>query len=562
MRFVAGVDVGNTTTEVVVVDAALTPPAPIAWDRAPTRGAKGSVEALRGAAGIVRRLERRSGQAVDLVAAAPQRPVETRATSVPEAAPPTGRLEIIRAAGDTPGGTGVAVGVPVWAGGPPQRMDRPVVLLVRAGSGFRVAVDAVHAWTTAGTDVRGLLLADDEGVLVSARLKVAVPVADQVDVHRAAVAVLVAVEVRPPGHALQVLADPIRLSALLGLDDAERPDAVRLAAALGDASRGVIAVHASRIDAAASFAGEVLLRDDDADAGAEFDATVLASLPVGAVRRCTPPGFPQADSWDVDDLWVVGMREVATSVAARIDSDTARAVVLAALRASPVQVMPDVVLGEELGVAVRLIRAESVAARAGALTTPGAREGSIVADLGGGTIDVIGGGDREVVAAGGGEMLTAAVAAYLRLPRGAADWVKRGPCSRLEAPQVMLAEDGVRTFLERPAPLAAVGSLVAEGPAGLLPFGGSLAPAAWRSLRLRLKQRVLADNLARAMNSLTALGEQANDVLLVGGVVGDEELLGLLRPVLPGVAVGRADVAGRLGHRYAVAYGLALLATR
>jgi hypothetical protein len=100
--------------------------------------------------------------------------------------------------------------------------------------------------------------------------------------------------------------------------------------------------------------------------------------------------------------------------------------------------------------------------------------------------------------------------------------------------------------------------LVAAGPAGLLPFGGPLAPAAWRSLRLRLKQRVLADNLARAMRSL---GEPAQDVLLVGGVAGDEELLGLLRTILPGVAVGRADVAGRLGHRCAVAYGLTLLAT-
>jgi hypothetical protein len=153
-------------------------------------------------------------------------------------------------------------------------------------------------------------------------------------------------------------------------------------------------------------------------------------------------------------------------------------------------------------------------------------------------------------------MLTAAVATYLGLPRGAADWVKRGPSSRLEGPQVALAEDGVRTFLDRAAPAAAVGSLVAPGPAGLLPFGGSLAPSAWRALRLRLKQRVLVDNLARALRGLP--GPPA-DVLLVGGVAGDSELLGLLREVLPGTAAGRADVAGRLGHRYAVAYGLVLL---
>ena len=556
MRCVAGVDVGNTTTEVVVVDAAGTPPEPLAWDCAPTRGSKGSAEALRGAAVLVRRLERRLGRSVEVVAAAPQRPVETHAVSLPESAPPTGRLEIIRATGDTPGGTGTAIGVPVWAGSSPRRMDQPVVLLVPTGSGFRVAVDAFRAWTKAGTEVRGLLLADDEGVLVAARLYVAVPVVDQADVDRAAAALRVALEVRPPGHALQVLVDPIRLSALLGLDNAERPDAVRLAAALGDVSHAVIGVHAQPVTTAPAQAGEVLLRGQDRHT--EFDATRIASLPVGAVRRCTPPGFTRAESWDVDDLWVVGMREVATSVSARIDSTTARAMVLAALRSGPQETMPDVVLGRELDVPVRLVRSESTAARAGALTTPGACKGSIVADLGGGTVDVIGSTGREIVAAGAGEMLTAAVATYLRLPRGAADWVKRGPCSRLEAPQVALAEDGVRTFLDRRAPRAAVGSLVAAGPAGLIPFGGSLAPAAWRSLRLRLKQRVLGDNLARAMRSLD---EQARDVLLVGGVAGDEELIGLLRPVLPGVAVGRADVAGRLGHRYAVAYGLALLAT-
>jgi hypothetical protein len=102
-----------------------------------------------------------------------------------------------------------------------------------------------------------------------------------------------------------------------------------------------------------------------------------------------------------------------------------------------------------------------------------------------------------------------------------------------------------------------VGSLVVEGPAGLLPFGGSLAPAEWRAYRLRLKQRVLADNVVRALGGR----DLACDVMLVGGVAADEELLGLLRPALPRAAVGRGDVAGRLGSRWAVAYGLALLAT-
>ena len=51
---------------------------------------------------------------------------------------------------------------------------------------------------------------------------------------------------------------------------------------------------------------------------------------------------------------------------------------------------------------------------------------------------------------------------------------------------------------------------------------------------------------------------------MVGGPAGDEELLSVLARSLPdGVAVGRGNVGGTcpggpLGHRYAVALGLAL----
>jgi hypothetical protein len=33
----AGIDVGNATTEVVLVDSTCSPPRPLAWERAPTR---------------------------------------------------------------------------------------------------------------------------------------------------------------------------------------------------------------------------------------------------------------------------------------------------------------------------------------------------------------------------------------------------------------------------------------------------------------------------------------------------------------------------------------------
>jgi hypothetical protein len=168
-----------------------------------------------------------------------------------------------------------------------------------------------------------------------------------------------------------------------------------------------------------------------------------------------------------------------------------------------------------------------------------------------------------VVAAGAGELLTAAVAEMLGIPRASADWVKRGPCVRVDGGQRFEGEDGRRGFLDVPAPASAAGMLAVEGPGGWLPFDRHHGPGEWRAIRLRLKQAVLAANFRRAVRTL---GQDPPQVLVVGGPAGDEELLTVLARSLPdGVAVGRGDVGGTcpggpLGHRYAVALGLALAA--
>ena len=238
-------------------------------------------------------------------------------------------------------------------------------------------------------------------------------------------------------------------------------------------------------------------------------------------------------------------------------------------------------LADLLGCPVRCVLSEPAAARLGACTTPGARADAIVVDVGAGTIDVIA-PDGEVVAAGAGELLTVAVAETLGIPRAAADWVKRGPCVRLDGNQRFEAEDGGRGFLDGPADPAAAGMLAAAGPAGWLPFDRRHSPAEWRAIRLRLKEAVFAVNLARALRTLdtlrtldavrtpdtgripATLARDLGQVLIVGGPAGDDELLGVLLRTLPdGVTAGRGNVGGTLagpaaGHRHAAALGLAL----
>jgi hypothetical protein len=218
---------------------------------------------------------------------------------------------------------------------------------------------------------------------------------------------------------------------------------------------------------------------------------------------------------------------------------------------------------------------EAAAARLGAATTPGTAPGALVADIGSGTIDVIA-PEAEAVVAGAGDLLTAAVAQALGVPRAAADWIKRGPCVRVEGTARYEAEDGTRGFLPGPAPASAAGMLAVPGPGGLLPFGprgtpsgGHLGPSEWRAMRLRLKQAVLAAGLRRALDAVARTGYPAGwgtrvQLLLVGGPAGDDELVGVLARSLPEeLTIGRGNVGGTLdgdplGHRYAVALGLAL----
>jgi hypothetical protein len=241
---IAGVDVGNATTEVAVLaDGRL-----LGVDRLPTRGRKGSAESLRGAAALVRRLERRHGWRADEARIAPLRAVDTTTLTVPAIPPSTGRLRLLAAGVATPGGSGSCVGVPLWLGrpvpaGPPTA--RPFVAVVPPGLGYARAAELLRGLAGAGVPIEAVLVASDEGVLIANRVDSRVPVIDQVDVSGVAACPLVAVEVRAPGQPLTLLTDPVALAAAFALGDAEAADAVTLSRSLVDYSNAVIGLAES-----------------------------------------------------------------------------------------------------------------------------------------------------------------------------------------------------------------------------------------------------------------------------------------------------------------------------
>jgi hypothetical protein len=578
---IAGVDVGNATTEAVLVSGGKI----LAAGRVPTRGRKGSADSLRGAAALVRRVERRAGSTVTEVRIAPLRAVDTAVVTVPGMAPPRGRLGVLAAGVATPGGTGTCVGAPVLLSDPTvPHSGAPLVAVVPPGLRYDAAAARLRDLLAAGVPIGAVLVAGDEGVLVANRLSGQLPVIDQVDAAAAARCRLLAVEICRPGHTLSLLTDPVALGARLGLADDEAPDAVAVSRALADHANavvGLVGAPEGTVRPAPDSAGEPAPDSagepapDSAGEPAPEEPWVQVAdgerLPLRTVGRAlagwavgTVRAFGTGTAWtEVDDLFAVDLAAAAEAATARQGS-TGRAVLVASLArgAGPQAAVPAELLGDLLAVPVRSPVSEPGAARLGALTTPGARADAVVVDLGAGTIDVIA-PESDVVAAGAGELLTAAVAETLGIPRAAADWVKRGPCLRVDGGQRFEAEDGSRGYLPAPAPSSAVGMLAVEGPGGLLPFDRCHGPGEWRAIRIRLKLAVLAANFQRALRTL---GPDLSQVLIVGGPAGDEELLGIIARVLPGgVPVGRGDVGGTcegdaLGHRYAVALGLALAA--
>jgi hypothetical protein len=509
----------------------------------------------------VRRLERRLGCRADEARVAPLRAVDTTTLTIPAAPPATGRLRLIAAGVTTPGGTGAWVGAPLWLDSAPASRQPSAVAVVPPGFGYARAAERLRALLSAGVPVGAVLAGGDEGVLIFNRLHANLPVIDQVDLTAISGADLVAVEVRRPGEPLTLLADPVALAAAFALSGGEAGDAAALCRTLVDVSNAVVGC-AARTGGAGAAAGPGPGQPGEpwVEAAGECVPLRLAcaqaqAWPVGTVRALGTPGGRA----EVDDLFALDLAAVADTATARRGS-LGSAALVASLRRMTDGADHEAVLAGLLGLPVRSALTEPAAARLGALTTPGARPDAVVVDLGAGTVDVIAPAG-EVVAAGAGGLLTAAVAETLGVPRAAADWVKRGPCVRVDGGQRFEAEDGSRGFLDRPAPASAAGMLAVRGPAGLLPFDRRHSPAEWRAIRLRLKEAVFAMNLRRA---LATLGATLPQVLIVGGPAGDDELLGVLLRSLPGdVPVGRANVGGTLagspaGHRYAAALGLAL----
>ena len=544
MGLVAGIDIGNSTTEIVIASGS----EPIAWDRRPTRGMKGSEASIKAAVSLLQSLQREHQLIVEKVVVAPWQPVETLTSTVHEPLPDTGRLQILKTAHQSVVGDGWAIGQP-WLITQAAMSEVSLIAVVPSGVGFEFAAAAINRELANGSNIVGAVIADDEAVLVAKRVSADIPIADGVDTEIARTAHRLFLEVRPQNSSLKIATDVWALRSALELSEMDASPLNEIVRWVKNERTALIGLFSETQISTKTNNGFIDWIDGTTTELFEAIAKIENSL-IGDVSR-----IAISDPISTSDIWAFDITKVLADRGLRQVGHT-RDLALAQL--SPHSSSSNLDLSAMFKVPVVVAESESFAARIGATSTPGVGSGAAILDIGGGTIDLI--SEVELSAAGAGELLTAAVAFALDTSRGAADWIKRGPAQRLESPQVLLSEDGSKNFVSEaaPYPASAMGSLVTPGPAGFLTFGQNLQPAEWRIMRQGLKQAAIGMNVARLIRSLESKTGTAKDLdlVVVGGPVADDELLPVIGAI-PGVkGIGRGNVAGKLGHRYAVAYGL------
>ncbi len=544
MGLVAGIDIGNSTTEIVIASGS----EPIAWDRRPTRGMKGSEASIKAAVSLLQSLQREHQLIVEKVVVAPWQPVETLTSTVHEPLPNTGRLQILKTAHQSVVGDGWAIGQP-WLITQEAISEVSLIAVVPSGVGFEFAAAAINRELANGSNIVGAVIADDEAVLVAKRVSADIPIADGVDTEIARTAQRLFLEVRPQNSSLKIATDVWALRSALELSEMDASPLNEIVRWVKNERTALIGLFSETQTSNPTNNGFIDWIDGTTTELFEAIAKIENSL-IGDVSR-----IAITEPVSTSDIWAFDITKVLADRGLRQVGHT-RDLALAQL--SPHSSSSNLDLSAMFKVPVVVAESESFAARIGATSTPGVGSGAAILDIGGGTIDLI--SEVELSAAGAGELLTAAVAFALDTSRGAADWIKRGPAQRLESPQVLLSEDGSKNFVSEaaPYPASAMGSLVTPGPAGFLTFGQNLQPAEWRIMRQGLKQAAIGMNVARLIRSLESKTGTAKDLdlVVVGGPVADDELLPVIGAI-PGVkGIGRGNVAGKLGHRYAVAYGL------
>lgn len=600
MTIIAGVDVGNSTTEVCLVQVdSSTRRTYLSSSIVKTTGIKGTVANVPGIIVALQEAVKASGVSLS----------DIKEIRLNEATPVIGDLAMetitetiitestmIGHNPSTPGGIGLGVGVTISYGElATAGAGAKIICVVPGGIDFEEAAKTLNQAIDRGVDLQGAIVRQDDAVLITNRLHKAIPIIDEVTlIDKVPLHMLAAVEVALPGQTIQTLSNPYGIATVFELSPDETKLIVPIARALiGNRSAVVVRTPAGDVKARTIPAGFITLvgekgrEDIDVEAGArKIMETVERVQPVidiqgekgtnvnGMLERVRQV-MSDLTSQPVGDMKIQDLLAVDTFVPQKVQGGLAgefaleNAVALAAMVKTsrlPMQQIADQ-LQERLQVSVVIAGVEANMAIRGALTTPGTDKPLAILDMGGGSTDAAIITRQEKIEsihlAGAGDMVTMLINSELGLNDfDLAEDIKKYPLAKVESLYHIRLEDGTVRFFEENLPPQVFSRVVILKENDMVPIPSDHPLDKIRHVRREAKKRVFVINSLRSLARVAPTGNirHIEFVVLVGGSALDFEVADMVTDALGeyGIVCGRGNIRGTEGPRNAVATGLVL----
>ncbi|EDN8186700.1 diol dehydratase reactivase subunit alpha [Listeria monocytogenes] len=600
MKYIAGIDIGNSTTEVALAMANSSEEAAfVASAITDTTGIKGTKQNLHGIFKALRlALEKVNATTVDLA--------EIR---INEATPVIGDVAMetitetiitestmIGHNPKTPGGLGMGSGVTVLLDEVTSKSkDAEYIVIIPKTVDFEDAAKQINTYVENGYQITAAILQADDGVLVHNRLNHKIPIVDEVGfIDKVPVDMLAAVEVAAPGKVIETISNPYGIATVFHLSSDETKNIIPVARALiGNRSAVVIKTPEGDVKARTIPAGHIELQSGsrtqrvNVAEGSEKIMQAIMSLPkldnasgepgtnIGGMLEKVRQTMARLTDKLPADIFIQDLLAVDTFVPVDVQGGLAgefsmeQAVGIASMVKSDHLQMAAIAseIEQELQVSVKIGGAEAEAAILGALTTPGTNTPLAILDLGAGSTDAsIINGKGEIIAthlAGAGDMVTMIIQSEIGLEdRYLAEDIKKYPLAKVESIFHIRHEDGTVQFFDTPLSPTVFAKVVIVKPDGFVPIPGDVSIEKIKLIRRSAKERVFVTNTIRALKYVSPTGNIRDIpfVVIVGGSALDFEIPQLITDALShySLVAGRGNIRGKEGPRNAVATGLIL----
>lgn len=598
MKLVAGIDIGNSTTEVCLAnvgeDGHITFLSSASRMTTGTKGTLPNVNGMKAALADALGKTQYHMNDLDLIRINEAAPVigDTAMETITETV--ITESSMIGHNPSTPAGAGQAVGTLLGmesldAGKP----DTPYIIVAGRNHSYEEIAATLNHWKEK-LDIRGLILQADEAVLVENRLTFSIPIVDEVrQIERVPEGKLAAIEVALPGQGISMLSNPYGIATLLGLDAEDTRQVTPIAKSLiGKRSAVVIRTPHGNVKENVLPAGEIYIESGrtaivNIDEGADKIMQVLHDAgkvndisgqektnvgnmfsrirtEMGKVSQVPPDQIRITDLLAVDTLSPV---PIAGSLAGETCME--KAVGIAAMVRTQKLPMQEIAaaLEKDLGVRVKVAGVEAIMASLGATTTPGTSLPLAILDMGGGSTDAAVISEQGAITmthqAGAGELVTMLIRTELGLgSRTTAEQIKRYPLAKVESLFHMRLENGAMQFFEDSIDPRYFGHVVLLAGNELIRIDEDIPMEKIAAVRREAKRKVFVRNAVRALEHVAPDGNlrKISNVVLVGGSALDFEIPAMLTEEFANyrIVCGRGNIRKTEGPRNAVATGLVL----